>query len=152
MSLGLRVLTDEEVAGHDAWWKEHATYLAWREWELFCCTERGGHWWQLTIDPDEGVSLECAGCRAGPDDLVPDGLDLIGGVFRVSADYVLTLDSGCVIVNDRWQDKHTLWSYEGLPIAYGWKGPVTAEVRVEKYPGGPWGGPEWDVFIDLEAA
>jgi hypothetical protein len=124
---------------------------AWNRWAVASCAERGGHWWHLDIDPDEGVFFGCQYCPADADTLVPDGYDLLTGTFEVTPGYRLTLDMGDVIVGDRWKDRHRATWENGLDITYGWRGPVTASIRVEKY-GGHFEPEEYDVWIDLAAA
>jgi len=127
------------------------TSEAWNRWAIASCAERGGHWWFLDIDPGEGVSFGCQHCPANADTLVPDGHELLAGTFEVTPGYRLTLDMGDVIVGDRREDRHRATWENGLDITYGWKGPVTAAVRVEKY-GGHFEPEEYDVWIDLAAA
>jgi hypothetical protein len=146
-SLERMILEDEaarERAAEAQWWLNRA----WDRWAIASCEERGGHWWHLDIDPDEGVSFGCLYCPADAGTLVPDGYELLTGTFEVTPGYRLTLDMGDVVVNDRWQDRHRASWENGLDITYGWKGPVTASVRVEKY-GGHVEPAEYDVWIDL---
>ncbi len=149
--LTLRMLTDQEMADEDAYRAREALAWAWRRWELASCEERGGHWWFLDISPDDGIWLSCTGCGADVNDLIPDGFDLMTGTFKVMEGYELTLDMGDVIVNERYQDRNGYWTFGGLNITYGWKGPVTASIRTEVYRN--WEYPdEYDSWIDLEAA
>jgi hypothetical protein len=64
------------------------------------------------------------------------------GDFEVYPGYVLSLNFSSVWVNgaDR----------EGF--MFGWRGPVTAALEATRYPGGPWGAEEWDVWVIVEAA
>lgn len=149
--LTLRMLTEQEMADEDAYRAREAVTWAWHQWILASCEERGGHWWFLDINPWDGIWLSCTGCGADVNDLIPGGSDLMTGTFKVMEDYELTLDMGDVIVNGRYQDRHSYWGCDGLNIIYGWKGPVTASIRTEKY-GGYFEPVEYDVWIDLEAA
>lgn len=149
--LTLRMLTDQEMADEDACRHLESVAWAWHQWELHSCMERGGHWWLLDINPWDGVWLSCTYCGADVNDLIPDGFDLMCGTFKVMKDYELTLDMGDVIVNQRYQDRGNYWACEGLNIVYGWKGPVTASIRVEKHGGWEY-DVEYDWWIDLEAA
>jgi hypothetical protein len=66
------------------------TSLAWGEWEKYCCTERGGHWWWLYWGrEDDCLYLVCSACPAGVDDLYPDGRDLIAADLIVFGQRVL---------------------------------------------------------------
>lgn len=141
--IALRVLTEDEMAESDRYWRAAGVAHAWHLWELASCIERGGHWWYLDISPwGDGAYLACTGCGADVDDIYPDGYDLMGGDFYVSPNYTLSLDCGDVLVNGVRVDEDLL--------IFGWRGPVTAELRVEKY-GGHITPVEYDVFIDLEA-
>lgn len=147
MKIELRVLSEEEQAADEA---RHEARLA--EWEILadehdqkvqlCAWARGGHAWRLEIDPDGGKDLACDHCPAGMDDLCPDGFDIAAGDFEVYPGYVLTLQSGYVLLNGEDHDGvHT----------YGWRGPVSARVETTRYPGGPWGPEEYDAWVILEA-
>ena len=105
---------------------------AWAAWEVACCEERGGHWWQLDIRPDPDdwelhVELACRHCPASPDAICEDGQEMLCGQFTVMAGYVLHLNCGTVRLNGDWRrgsaDRFT----------YGWRGPVTAEVRANAW-------------------
>jgi hypothetical protein len=143
----LRVLSEGEQAEAEA---NHERWLALREVEAdehdqkvqLCAWARGGHRWLLEIDPAGGKDLSCAHCPAGMDDLCPDGFDVAAGDFEVYPGYVLTIQSGYVLLNNEdYDERH----------AYGWRGPVSAQVETTRYPGGPWGPEEWDVCVILEA-
>jgi hypothetical protein len=147
VKIELRVLTDEEVAAEEASYEQ---WRALREIEAderdqkvqLCVWARGGHAWRLEIDPDGGKDLSCDYCPADMDDLCPDGFDIACGDFEVYPGYVLSLQSGCVLLNNEDYDgRHT----------YGWRGRVSARVDTTRYPGGPWGPEEWDVWVILEA-
>ena len=145
--LELRVLTPEEVAEHDEYLRKASVDWAWHQWELASCKERGGHWWYLDLSPDEGISLTCQGCPADMGDIFPDDpVLMLTGELEVYPGYVLKLDEGRVIVNDRFPASS--W-HDAEPFTYGWRGPVTVTVRTEKY---GWEVVEYDFFIDLEAA
>jgi hypothetical protein len=149
MTLALRVLTPAEVAEHDEYLRKAVIEWAWPQWELESCTERGGHWWYLTLDPDEGIDLRCLGCSADMGDLYPDDpVLMLTGEFEAMPGYVLTLDEGRVIVNDRYPASR--WDEAG-PFTYGWRGPVTVNVRTEVYRNWEYGD-EYDIFIDLAVA
>jgi hypothetical protein len=121
------------------WWLAQA----WQCWVVESCAERGGHWWWLTIDPDDGLHLACLHCPAGVDNLLPGGdNDLLAGTFTVMDRYELTLDTGEVLVNMQHVDDL---------FTYGWQGLVKASIRVEKY-GGYFEPAEYGVWIDLEPA
>lgn len=141
-TLTWRILTEDEQAQQEAAWRQWSLEQAWRLWRLYSCTERGGHFWYLDITPEDGAYLACTGCGADEDDLIsPDGADLLTGEFEVYPGYTLSLDGRDVLVNGRRTG-------DGL-LAYGWRGPVTATVRVETYRCEY--GTEYDIFIDLEA-
>jgi hypothetical protein len=149
--LTLRMLTGQEMADEDAYRAAESLAWAWHQWKLASCEERGGHWWFLDISPWEGVWLSCSYCGADVNDLIPDGFDLLAGSFEVMPGYVLTLDCGSVVVNERYQDRDQYWACDGLLITYGWKGPVSVNIRVEK--SGGWEYPvDYDWWIELEAA
>ena len=145
----LEAEAEHERKAEAAWW----TAQAWQAWAIASCTERGGHWWYLDINPDDGLAFGCQHCPASADDLVPDGHELLTGTFEVTPGYRLTLDMGDVIVNDRFGDRdhRNPWLSDGYPIAWGWRGRVTASIRVEKH-GGYFEPEEYDVWIDLAAA
>lgn len=147
MKIELRVLSEEEQAADEA---RHEAWRAQQEIEAdehdqkvqLCAWARGGHSWRLEIDPDSGKDLTCDHCPATMDDLCPDGFDIAAGDFEVYPGYVLNLQSGYVLLNNQDYDgRHT----------YGWRGPVSAQVETTRYPGGPWGSEEWDVYVILEA-
>lgn len=142
MKIGLRLLTGEEMAAEDEWRERFDLEYAWHLWKVASCEERGGHWWWLEIDPDDGVYLSCRYCPADVNDIYPDGIDLLAGQFEVYPGYVLTLRCGGVEVNGEWR--------AGL-FAYGWRGAVTARLHIEEYRN-YFEPPEYDVYIDLEAA
>lgn len=120
---------------------------AWAAWEIACCEERCGHRWWLDIHPGDGtdgvsVELRCQHCPAGPDDIFPDGQEVLCGRFPVMAGYILHVDYGTVWLNgDRWR---------GSPdrFTYGWRGPVTAEFRENGWYDYEY-GPQWDPEIVL---
>jgi hypothetical protein len=148
-----RMVAEDEAEREQTAEAEYQTDRAWDRWRIASCTERGGHWWYLDISPDEGLSFGCQHCPARADDLVPDGHELLTGTFEVTTGYRLTLNMGDVIVNDRFGDRdhRNPWLADGYPISYGWRGPVTASIRVEKY-GGYFEPEEYDVWIDLTAS
>jgi hypothetical protein len=151
MKITLRLVPPEEEAegqaAYDAWYAEQLIADAWHRLEVQLCEdERRGHNWHLDLDPFEGcATLRCLHCPADIDDLCPDGHDLMVGEFEVyparGADpgYVLSLNFGSVWVNGEDRQGFT----------YGWRGPVTASVRVEKY-GGYWEPAEYDVWVDVD--
>lgn len=106
---------------------------AWAAWAKYSCVERhGDHLWQIELDglENEGgsVSLSCRYCPASSHDLYPDGIDVVYG------------------------------EVDGIPIENGthrslvdYTAPVTAELHTQYYPGGPWGGDEWDVWVTVES-
>jgi hypothetical protein len=142
MKLELYEVSDEERARDEFWRVLHDVDRAWHALAVHLCDKgQGGHLWELVIDPDEGFWLTCRRCRADVDDLCPDGHELMTGEFEVFPGYVLSLNFGSVHVNGT--------DYDGF--AYGWRGPVTAVVDVTRYPGGPWGSEEWDVWVVVEA-
>jgi hypothetical protein len=134
------VVTDEEAARDEAYWRWGRDFegRAWRDLFVSLCP---GHDWYLTIDPDDGVYLKCRKCPAGVDDVYPDGIDLLTGKFEVHPGYVLSLRTGSVEVNG--QETYGLFTY-------GWRGPVTTELHVEKYPATPDHGEEYDAWIEVE--
>jgi hypothetical protein len=106
------------------------------------CEQDGGHDWYLEIDPDDGVTLSCRTCPASVDDVYPDGSGLLTGEFEVFPGYVLGLRLGDVEVNGQW--------VVGC-FAYGWRGPVTVGVQVEKYYCPDYGSYEYDAWVIVEA-
>lgn len=139
-----RVLSDEESAASLARWRWGKDFEgeAWRSVIARLCEESGGHAWYLHIDPDDGVWVTCTRCHAaGIDDVYPDGNDMLVGDFEVSPGYVLSLRCGDVEVNGK--------SCYGL-FTYGWRGPVTLNLHVEKYTSMDWIGEEYDAWIEVE--
>jgi hypothetical protein len=112
---------------------------AWRKLFIDRC---GEHDWYLEIDPYDGIMLTCRKCPAWSDDVYPDGIDLLTGDFEVYPGYVLSLHCGGVQVNG--QETYDLFTY-------GWRGPVRVELHVETYTSMDWIGPEYNVWIDVEA-
>jgi hypothetical protein len=109
-----------------------------RAWAAAMCGF-GGHDWFLEIDCEDGVSLHCIRCPAGPDDIYPDGADVLTGNFEVRPGYVLTLSTGYVLLNDEECDDYDRWA-----------GPVTAVLRVEQYTSLDMISPEYDVWIEVD--
>ena len=141
MKIELRVLSDEEIEEEDQWTQQRLLEDAWHLWEVASCEERGGHWWWLELDPDDGIDLRCLHCPADVNDVYPDGHELMFGEFEVFPGYKLSLGFGSVLVNGR----------EDAWYAHGWRGPVTVELRIEEYRS-YFEGSEWDICIDLEPA
>jgi hypothetical protein len=112
---------------------------AWDRWVIASCEERGGHWWQLDWDADDGLDLQCRYCPAGINDLYPDGGDLISAELPLPAGKVLKIEYGGIPLGAE-------------PPCQSWSGPVRAWVETKYRPGGPWGGPEWDAWVIVEAA
>jgi hypothetical protein len=139
MKIELRIVdAEEEQAGHDAWLREQGIAGAWHQLEVQLCEdERKGHAWWLEIDPDDGLYLHCLYCPADMHDLYPDGYDGMWGEFEVHPGYVLSVNSGEVLVNGKSSDGRYL----------GWRGPVTAYVEVTRYPSTPDHGEEWDFSV-----
>lgn len=135
---GLRIATAEDEAG----WAASDAVQRRIDREIAMCTGNGGHRWHLEIDPWDGVTLGCSRCPADVDVIVTDGTDLLCGEFEVYPGYVLSLEGTSVLVNGVWRD--------GLHM-YGWRGPVTANVRTERA-GNYLDGYENEYFIDLTAA
>ena len=137
-----RILSEEEAeqAEQDRrrWELEGLEGRAWRSLFVSRCLE---HDWHLTIDPDDGVYLKCRKCPAWLDDVYPDGADLLTGDFEVYSGYVLSLHTGGVKVNG--QETYGVFTY-------GWRGPVTVELHVEKYTSMDWIGYEYDAWIEVE--
>lgn len=146
MKIELRVLTEEEqaedAANYERWRAEQDAADLCHQGRVAMCEAHGGHRWRLEIDPCGDKELSCEHCPAYMDDLHPDGFDIACGEFEVYPGYVLTLRSGFVLVNDQ--------DFDGLHT-YGWRGPVSARVEVERYPATPDHGEEWDVWVILEA-
>jgi hypothetical protein len=109
-------------------------HSAWRQWAMYCCQERGGHWWVMVGDhPDDGsgISLRCAHCPANGSDLDP--CDYVVAVYGSVGD--ITIKSG---IHDAANEFEIY---------------VRAEVRVEQYgPSPDMIYPECDVFIDVDSA
>lgn len=104
---------------------------AWRQWEVYSCTERGGHWFWLEVDTEACIELSCRACRWTLDDLYPDGIELLYAELRPG----LVIENGSV-------------SLKSDP-AYGWKGPVRLALDEVHYRG--WDMPdEWDVSLTAE--
>lgn len=141
MKIEFRVLSDEETAEEERQWQARLLEGAWHFWQVQSCEERGGHWWWLELDPDDGIYLHCLHCPASVDDVYPDGGDLMFGEFEVFTGYKLSLGFGSVLVNGR----------EDTWYAHGWSGPVTVSLRIEEYRS-YWEGSEWDISIDLDPA
>lgn len=142
--LTLRLLTDEEVAECDAMWDRRAWYDSLTcMLEEQCVDDHGTHAWWLEVDPDDGISFYCQRCPADVAYIHPDGMDLLTGEFEVFPGYVLSLQTGGVLLNG----KETY----GLFI-FGWRGRVTARLTVEKYTSMDFIGEEYDAWIELEAA
>jgi hypothetical protein len=135
-----RLLTDEEVAEHDFLWR-YGRDLEGEAWRSLFVHQCPGHDWYLHIDPDDGVWLTCRKCPAGVDDVYPDGIDMLTGEFEVFPGYVLGLQTGSVQVNGQE-------SYGAF--AYGWRGPVTVDLHVEKYTSMDWIGEEYDAWIEVD--
>jgi uncharacterized protein RhaS with RHS repeats len=134
-----RILSDEEVAEHDRLWR-YGPDLEGEAWRALFVNRCPGHDWYLHIDPDDGTWLHCRKCPAGVDDLCPDGQDLLTGEFEVYPGYVLGLRYGSVEVNG---------TDRGGWFTYGWRGPVTVDLHVEKYTSMDWIGTEYDVWIEV---
>lgn len=146
MKLEWRILTDDEAAERDAVLRAHrareGVQGAWHALAVHLCDKgQGGHLWYLHIDPDDGVWLTCRRCRAGVDDLYPDGIGMLTGEFEVFPGYVLGLRAGGVQVNG--QESYGLFTY-------GWRGPVIVGLHVEKYTSMDWIGTEYDAWIEVE--
>jgi hypothetical protein len=141
LKLEWRVLTAGESEDADRFWRWGRDFegQVWRSLFVSRCPE---HDWYLTIDPDDGVYLKCLKCPAWLDDVYPDGIDLLTGEFEVCPGYVLGLQTGGVQVNG--QECYGLYTY-------GWRGPVTVELHVEKYTSMDWIGYEYDAWIFVEA-
>jgi hypothetical protein len=120
-----------------------ARLAAWNAWEMESCYERhGGHWWHLDIDPDGAVSLACQHCPAGPDEICPEGIEMLNGVFPVPDGQVLELRSGSLLVNGTYS-----WTGESTS---GWHGPVLAAFDPHEWYDYEY-GPQWDPEIVLHA-
>lgn len=116
-----------------------ATSWAWDRWVIASCVERNsGHAWWLDWDEEEGLWLHCEHCPAGVDELYPDGQDLICGELPIPGmPKPLVIDCGMPRLDS---------------LATRWSGPVRARVEEVFHRGGPWGGPEWDAWVAVEAA
>jgi hypothetical protein len=139
--LEFKILTGEELRRWEEQWAYSSILEKCRWWAVSMCRMACGHDWYLEIDPDDGVYLGCRRCPADVDDVEPDGIDLLAGNFEVYPGYVLNLRSGSVFVNGQYR--------EGL-FTYGWHGPVTVHVQVEKYTSMDWIGEEVDVWIEVD--
>jgi hypothetical protein len=114
------------------------TDWAWDRWRISSCAEwHGGHSWWLDWDEDDGLHLVCLHCPADVNELYPDGTDVLGAELPLPDGQVLVIDGGATALDAPVQE---------------WHGPVRARVETAYYPGGPWGGPEWDAWIVVEAA
>jgi hypothetical protein len=136
--------TDEEWHAAQAWdrlspaQQAGETAEAWTRWMIASCAERnGGHAWWLEWDCDDGLDLHCQHCPADVDELYPDGQDVLFGELPAAHGLILKIDSGSVPLDTK---------------VLAWSGPVLARVEQEYRPGGPWGGPEWDAWVVVEAA
>jgi hypothetical protein len=146
MKMEWRPLSDEEIEESDRYWRWGRDFegYAWRRLFIWLCERDGGHFWYLHIDPDDGTWLSCAKCHvAGVDEIYPDGIDLLTGEFEVYPGYVLSLNCGDVEVNG----KPCLGMF-----TYGWRGPVTVNLHVERYTSMDWIGEEHDVWIEVDPA
>jgi hypothetical protein len=75
---------------------------AWNAWQVYACAEHGGHWWYLTVSPDDGVQFGCEHCPATADELEPYGAEMLSGRFEAAPGDVIELDgSGGVRVNGK---------------------------------------------------
>ncbi len=138
------ILSAEEAEASERYWRWGRDFEGevWRQLFALLCEQSGGHAWYLNIDPDDSVWLSCTRCHvAGIDEIYSDGIDLLTGEFEVYPGYVLSLRYGGVEVNG--EDSSGLFTY-------GWRGPVTANLHIEKYTSMDWIGPEYDVWIELE--
>lgn len=136
-----RILTDAEMAEADEQRARWGAAETCRQWAVASCRMARGHDWYLDISPYDGVTLWCRKCPAGIDDVYPDGYELLTGEFEVFPGYVLCLRCADVEVNDKF-------TY-GL-FTYGWRGPVTVNLHVEKYTSMDWIGTEVDVWIEVD--
>lgn len=138
------ILSAEEAEESESVWRWGRDFEGevWRQLFVWLCEQNGGHAWYLNIDPEDGVWLSCTKChKAGVDEIYPDGIDLLTGEFKVYPGYVLSLRHGGVEVNGEYcLDLFT----------YGWRGPVTIELHVEKYTSMDWIGEEIDAWIEVE--
>lgn len=141
MKIELYEVTGEELARAEEQWAYSSMVEKCRLWAVDMCRRVRGHDWYLEIDPYEGISLYCRKCPADVNDVCPDGHELMTGEFEVCPGYVLSLYFGSVHVNGT--------DYDGF--TYGWRGPVAVVVDVTRYPAGPWGGEEYDVWVEVEA-
>jgi hypothetical protein len=137
----LREITGEELARAEEQWAYSSMLEQCRLWAVSMCRMARGHDWYLEIDPYEGVYLSCRMCPAEVDDVYPDGQELLTGEFEVYPGYVLGLRCADVEVNGKFCD--------GL-FTYGWRGPVTVELHVEKYTSMDWIGTEYDVWVEVD--
>jgi hypothetical protein len=137
-----REIAGEELERAEEQWAYSSLVEKCRLWAVAMCRIARGHDWQLDINPYEGaVYLDCRWCPAGIDDIYPDGIDLLNGDFEVCPGYVLNLRSvNGIEVNEQPCD--------GM-FTYGWRGPVTVDLHVEKYTSMDWIGPEHDVWIEV---
>ena len=112
-----------------------------RLWAVSMCRIARGHDWWLDIAPnDDGVTLYCRKCLATVSDVYPDGWELVVGEFEVCPGYVLSLKWGCVLVNGTEREGYM----------YGWRGPVTVNLHVEKCTSMDWIGEEYDVWVEVD--
>lgn len=135
-----KLLTEEELARAEEQWAYSSMLEKCRLWAVGMCRMARGHDWYLEIDPDDGVYLGCRMCPADVNDVYPDGIDMLAGEFEVYPGYVLSLHTGWVYVNGEHRDGH----------AYGWRGPVTAELHVKKYTSMDIIGYEYDAWIEVD--
>lgn len=115
------------------------TDWAWYRWVIASCEERtGGHRWWLDWDAEDGLDLHCQYCPAGIDELYPDGNDVLFADLPLLFGKTLKIEYGSLPL-------------DADPPCQSWSGPVRAWVETEYHPGGPWGGPEWDAWVIVEA-
>lgn len=139
--ISFKTLMGEELAQAEEQWAYSSMAEKCRLWAVGMCRRARGHDWYLEIDPYEGVFLRCLMCPAGVDDVYPDGQELLTGEFAVYPGYVLGLRCGDVEVNGTWYP-------DGF--TYGWRGPVTVNLHVEKYTSMDWIGTEYDVWVEVD--
>lgn len=141
--LSFRLLAGEELAQAEEQWAWASVEEKCRSWAVASCRLARGHDWYLDINPYEGaVYLDCRWCPAGIDDIYPDGIDLLNGDFEVYPGYVLSLQSvNGIAVNGQPCD--------GM-FTYGWHGPVTVRLTVEKYTSMDWIGYEYNAWIEVD--